>query len=423
MASPMEIWSVRLQRELLALTNASSTKEGDEAEKAADSEKANVGILPPFLSVKDHTLDIEKGICRVYFNIQIDEIKSVPTHEEEVVEPKLNVSVEETQESEETELPASPTNEPVIVTILLDVSLLQPSTESQSCYPFSKPNVLLFSDAAPFQKLNIPLQTGQPIWIDCDWTPSLHLNDAAIHVALKLRESLKRGEACFKSAPPAVESKEEEEESGNLATKANTFFTNLRSRASAMAEELDKAMEETKPKLRKPLRRKGRGGQRGQEVEEEVEEPKIVTPSNIEIGDEIDLSQEPWCQAVGMYPCKAIRRPEFIEEAIAEATAKEERTRKVSKWFGDDDEDAPMVPYSAGNYMQLQSGSIFEVCGLRCSETVVIPPCREAFVCSFAIDTCSLFDTNRLATQDLLELETCLSHSLSRREHWCKNLF
>ena len=66
-----------------------------------------------------------------------------------------------------------------------------------------------------------------------------------------------------------------------------------------------------------------------------------------------------------MYPCKAIRRPDFMEEAIAAAAEKEEEgnNKKVSQYFEDENEDAPMLPYSAGNYMQLQAGtSIFEVC-------------------------------------------------------------
>ena len=40
-----------------------------------------------------------------------------------------------------------------------------------------------------------------------------------------------------------------------------------------------------------------------------------------DIGDEIDLSEEPWNQCIGMYSCKAIKRPEFVDAAIA---AKEE---------------------------------------------------------------------------------------------------
>ena len=53
-----EIWSTRLQRELLALTT-------DNASEEAKDEVT--GVLPPFVTVKDHQLDITKGDCAVSF--------------------------------------------------------------------------------------------------------------------------------------------------------------------------------------------------------------------------------------------------------------------------------------------------------------------------------------------------------------------
>jgi hypothetical protein len=39
-----------------------------------------------------------------------------------------------------------------------------------------------------------------------------------------------------------------------------------------------------------------------------------------DIGDEINLSDEPWNHCIGMYSCKALKRPVFVEDAIAEAS-------------------------------------------------------------------------------------------------------
>jgi len=337
MTTPQEIWSVRLQRELLALTKEPTQETGDDDNSNKNS---SAGILPPFIQVKQHKLDIAKGLCQVYFNVLVEDVSvedvTEPNDKDELalVEPKLNISQDEDETTTENEdataekesKEESPkkdkessanVKQTVTVTILMDVSLDLSSNNSRNCYPFSKPKATLSSGSNYFGNFDIPIQNGDEILIDCDWTPSLHLNDAALNVALKVRESIKRGEPCLKIVEPELEE--------NLATKANSFFSSLKTRASAMAEELDKAMEEKKPKLRTPLRRKGRIEQR--EVEEVSK--KIVTPSNIEIGDEIDLSQEPWNEAVGMYPCKAIRRPEFIEEAIVAAAVKEDKNKKV----------------------------------------------------------------------------------------------
>ena len=394
MSSPREIWSVRVQRELLALDQPPNTGDIKDEDSSSPKNSSVVGILPPFIHVKDHELDIAKGLCHVYFNVLVEDVDvdaTVDPQQQEVeeammlVEPKLNVSQDENEtvekegegetqrkepeeettsemetKKEDQEETSQVQKETVTVTILMDVSLdlsSSSSKDSRDCYPFSKPKATLSSGANYFQTTfqNTPIQNGDQILIDCDWTPSLHLKDAALNVALKVRESIKRGEPCLKIILP-----QEEQDDHFLSTKANSFFSNLRTRASAMAEELDKAMEDKKPKkLMRTPRRKGRN-QQSEDVVEEVPK-KIVTSSNIEIGDEIDLSLEPWNGAVGMYPCKAIRRPEFIEEAIAAATAEQETNKKVSTWFEEENEDAPMQPYSAGNYMQLQSGSIFEV--------------------------------------------------------------
>ena len=58
--------------------------------------------------------------------------------------------------------------------------------------------------------------------------------------------------------------------------------------------------------------------------EEETEAP--APPKEIpDIGDEIDLSEEPWNLCVGMYSCKALKRPAFVEASIAEASSKQKK--------------------------------------------------------------------------------------------------
>jgi hypothetical protein len=70
--------------------------------------------------------------------------------------------------------------------------------------------------------------------------------------------------------------------------------------------------------------------QNNDEVSNEQEETEEETPpppkKDIpDIGDEIDLSEEPWNQCIGMYSCKAIKRPAFVDAAIAEAATKQKK--------------------------------------------------------------------------------------------------
>jgi hypothetical protein len=77
----------------------------------------------------------------------------------------------------------------------------------------------------------------------------------------------------------------------------------------------------------------GKKSKRGDDGEEEVVSRGIppkgtaqkVVKDIPDIGDEIDLSEEPWSQCIGMYTCKAIKRPEFVEDAIAIASKKKEK--------------------------------------------------------------------------------------------------
>ena len=53
-----EIWSTRLQREILAL-------------ESSDDESEKMELLPPFIKTIGHTLSIEGGIAKIEFRIDV----------------------------------------------------------------------------------------------------------------------------------------------------------------------------------------------------------------------------------------------------------------------------------------------------------------------------------------------------------------
>uniref|UniRef100_A0A7S2R227 Uncharacterized protein n=1 Tax=Eucampia antarctica TaxID=49252 RepID=A0A7S2R227_9STRA len=299
----LEIWSSRLQRELLALTSS------DEIDRKQDA-----GILPPFVTVKDHQLSIEKGICCVTFSISVEgapKKKEVKTDKETEHQENEENAAGETDGDEPVVVAAPEDTITAIVEITLDASLQMKagsSPDPAASYPFQRPKAILLRGSEHFPD-GSSVQDGDLIAIDCDWTPSLHLNDAAQNIALKVRESIKRGEPFFKLAMETA--------SENLvsSSKVSAFFTSLKTKAAAVVDELDqaaapkvKSKTKSKPKPKKPpsvVRRKPKKGDR------------------VEIGDIIDLAEEPWSRCAGMYSCKAVRRPEFIEAAIAAAAAEE----------------------------------------------------------------------------------------------------
>ena len=56
-----EIWSTRLQREILALESTDD-----------ESTKKTVQLLPPFINIVGHTLNIEGGIAKIEFRIDVE---------------------------------------------------------------------------------------------------------------------------------------------------------------------------------------------------------------------------------------------------------------------------------------------------------------------------------------------------------------
>jgi len=311
-SSSTEIWATRLQRELAAITE-------QEEGKASGNAKANdVGVLPEFLKYKEHNLDIDEGKCSVSFILTVMENKTSSSETETTTSDNVKESGEDSEDKkEETEEKSSDesTVTPVNVTITLDASVnyKDSSPDTSISYPFRKPKALI-SEGSEHLPSGSNIQNGDEIDIDCDWTPSLHLNDAVLNIALKVREGIKRDEPCFKVEPFANLLTNSVNES---TQKVADFFSNLRTKASEVAEELDAAMVSEKPK-KLAFRR----------IKAEVKPPpKEVTASNVEVGDIIDLSQTPWSSAVGMYPIKAIRRPEFM---VASLATLDDETTKVA---------------------------------------------------------------------------------------------
>lgn len=323
MSSSEEIWSTRLQRELLALTTTD------------DESKKNIGVLPPFITVKEHSLDIAEGKCAVSFTIEVDTVDKADGAEEKSEGEEQNTNPEKEKEIEadnkeenestntsstaEAPAPSSISSNTIVIT--LDASLQRKSSfsspDASMSYPFFKPKAYVTSGTHLLPS-STELSDGSSIQIDCDWTPSLHLNDAALNIALKVRESVKRGELCLKVERdhPSTEA--------NFDAKVSSFFSSLKSKATAIVEEvdnkLDVAMREN-PRL-----------QRKKELNQQTVE-KIVTEENVEIGDVIDLSQRPWNAAVGMYPCRAIRRPAFVEEAMQAVNMKINNNKVAGSGF------------------------------------------------------------------------------------------
>jgi hypothetical protein len=199
---------------------------------------------------------------------------------------------------------------------------------SPSSYPFQKPVASVVSGAELFPA-GSEIQNGDPVDIDCDWTPSLHLSDAIMNVALKIRESVKRGEPFFAAEiePPETRTLDKAQAGAKKFLSSMTAFTH----------------SELSPK-RKPKKAKAK--------------PRKAIQGSVNIGDIVDLAEEPWSGCEGMFPCNAIRRPAFITAKIADFVA-QKKEEEVSRY---DDEDENVFSSGPGNYMKLQAGSIGKVC-------------------------------------------------------------
>lgn len=108
--------------------------------------------------------------------------------------------------------------------------------------------------------------------------------------------------------------------SSGIAAKSSSLGSSLAAKSQSMRGTISSAVGESLSAFVD-----GGGSKQGDTVEDEKGEekeekkPRGGMPA---IGEEIDLSEDPWNQCIGMYSCKAIRRPEFVEAAIAEAAEK-----------------------------------------------------------------------------------------------------
>ncbi len=202
----IEIWSTRLQREILAL-------------ESSDDESKKIELLPTFITTIGHTLNIEGGIAKVEFQIDVEKGEredSVDAAAADNNEAETNVQdgkiisdgteeeaaqdIEKTDNTETNEEEAKPDTDETAqeenhspdnnhVVLVLDASLYwndnSGSDSAPMCYPFQKPLAIIKSGAHLFSEEST-ISNGDEIVIDLDWTPSIHLSDAVTNVALKV---------------------------------------------------------------------------------------------------------------------------------------------------------------------------------------------------------------------------------------------
>ena len=280
-----EIWSTRVQRELLALT----TDNAPEQDK-----KDTQGVLPSFMTVKEHTLDIAAGTCLVSFLVEIEGPRRQVTPKSSPVASPTSKEQEQqpSSESEDTATTTeSRTDEKAIVTITLDASLAKHAdgtlNTAAAAYPFLPPIAIVADGASQFPE-GSTLQNGDFVAIDCDWTPSLHLSDAVLNIGLKIKESILQQEP-FHPAPPPSDDGEHIDDV--LAAGARVIGNKIGKFKGAFTKRKNKK-KDSRP---------------------------AAVPGEVRIGDEINLLEPPWVEAQGIYSCKAVRRPEFVEAAIQHA--------------------------------------------------------------------------------------------------------
>ena len=305
-----EIWSTRLQRELLALTTDNASQETTEEVKVA---------LPSFVSIEKHELNIEKGHCNVAFKIVLPNKKSGDGGEEETLS--------------------------MIVT--LDASLKKKADgsvdQNAPGYPFLKPLAILSSGASSFPE-GSTIQDNDMIDIEIDWTPSLHLTDAILNIALKIKECISQDEPFHPAAIP-----ESSDPVNEMAQKAKSFGSSVTKGFRASMQKATGSIEKKKKGLKLPFKKSPT--------------KKSSVAGEVRIGQEINMLEAPWVDCQGVYSCKAIRRPKFVDEKIAaaEVPADEQEQVRTSIFEHDDGK----VPDDLSDFMKLQAGGVGQVCLFR----------------------------------------------------------
>ena len=289
-----EIWSTRIQQELLALT----TDDGADLESTSEARS----ILPPFVAIREHALDLAAGTCLVAVRVDV---------------PAPKKTGEEEGEAEA---------KPRCVLVAMEACLARnedgsPNTKDPS-YPFVAPVARLTKGKDLFPE-GSTIEEGDKIGMDLDWTPSLHLVDAILNVALKIKESILQGEP-FHAEPAEAEMDPFDE----LTKGVDEVAKGARRLASSFSQRAAKFGKSFTPKAsdRPVPPRSSSSGSKSKK-----KSPRAQTPGAVTIGDEINLLEEPWVNAHGVYSCKAIRRPPFIEEIMAKANDKEGEQTSSSK--------------------------------------------------------------------------------------------
>mmetsp|Transcript_45480 Transcript_45480/g.110653 ORF Transcript_45480/g.110653 Transcript_45480/m.110653 type:complete len:762 (+) Transcript_45480:21-2306(+) len=365
-----EIWSTRLQRELLAMTTDNASEEAKED---------LTGVLPPFCQVKDHHLDIEHGDCHVmcWFDLPpsstspaaVDAVNQTtnaaaeagteseaPAVEaaaegEESAEKKTEEGTkdggeksapsdaqqdgDEKANEEEKKDAAAPSSEvveeasPIIVT--LDISLPKKTDGSVDAaavaYPFMKPIAILTSGSDRFPT-GSTIKDGDLVGIEMDWTPSLHLTDALLNIGLKIKECLSQNEP-FHPEVPDHTSTDTMKEMMNAAKKLSasvgaSVSESIRGFGTGSPSKTEPEEGKKKKGIRIPSLLRG-GKKKDKKEKAKVEEktaPREKSPSEVRIGDEINMLESPWVDCRGVYSCKPIRRPAFAKKAVEEAEKK-----------------------------------------------------------------------------------------------------
>jgi hypothetical protein len=322
-----DVWSTRIQRELLTLV----TDNGD-----AETTAQERSMLPPFCKVLEHKLDIEGGKCQLDFAVEI----SVP--------------VMTTGADPQDTSYATPTTKTVVKTVVvtLDASMNAADNKTQA-YPFLEPTAVL-KDGQDVFPPGSTIQVGDKMDMDLDWTPSLHLTDAILNLALKIKESVLQGEPFHAAAPSEIEQKQQQQhqlqqnihaEIDEVAKGARRFASSLSKGAKGITKVF--SPRTTKPvaaaaKPKAPSTTPSKTSKAQPTTKDVIKSPSVTgspkTPvsslsaarvaaaaGQVQIGDEINLLEKPWVEAHGVYSCKAIRRPGFIQDTMARAAAAKEK--------------------------------------------------------------------------------------------------
>jgi hypothetical protein len=307
-----EIWSTRLQRELLALTSENAPGETKDAVQA---------VLPSFVTVQNHDLNIEHGDCVVSFLVDLP-------HKEGETDP------------------------PAIV-VALDASLHKKKDGKVDpiavAYPFMKPTATLKSGASRFPG-GSSIKDGDFIDIEMDWTPSLHLTDAILNIGLKIKECILQGEP-FHPAPPTTKQDPVHEMVDRAKRLGTSFSKGIRGLAST-PEKADGDKQK-------------RGIRIGRKQKKDAKSPKAANPEEVRIGDEINMLEAPWVDCQGVYSCKAIRRPAFVDDAMAVAAQITGSKSPVGEQqVSPSDAGDGEIPADLAEFMQAQAGGLTKVCWL-----------------------------------------------------------